>query len=216
MFRRGPDVGSLDALWGARVGRGARLLFLLSRRANQCRNRHDCLVAIIALLSSFGGYGLGWVVRSFYMSVGEVNESIGIPDEWGSLQWLWVETILGIPHSVFSKWLTLFSWACCLLAGNGLSQLLERPYAPAWFRRLTILTICVSIAIALLSIPTFRDSLFARWQQIPSGPALRPVSPEAARSAILLSLGHGMMAMILTLSLFLFETYRLVFHGPSS
>ncbi len=177
------------------------------RRIRNAETAMILSVAVIALLSSFGGYGLGWVIRSFYMSVGEVNESIGIPDEWGSLQWLWVETIPGYSSFRFpAKWLTLFSWACCLLAGNGLSQLLERPHAPAWFRRLTILTICVSIAIAiLLSIPTFRDSLFARWQQIPSDPLCGPVSPEAARSAILLSLGHGMMAMILTLSLFLFR-----------
>ncbi len=89
-----------------------------SGRNNSRILRPLVMVFLLALMSSFGAYGVGWLLRSVYLVAMGEDAFDWVSDPFGGLQWLWVNVIPGYASFRYpAKWLTVASLAASLLAG---------------------------------------------------------------------------------------------------
>ncbi len=76
------------------------------------------IVFLLALVSSFGAYGVGWLLRSICLIAMGNDDFDWVSDPFGGLQWLWVNVIPGYASFRYpAKWLTIASLAASLLSG---------------------------------------------------------------------------------------------------
>lgn len=152
------------------------------------------IVFWISLLSSWGGYGLGWMASA----MGLVSTDHGrVSDEFGSLQWVWVNTLPGYSSFRYpAKWLTITCLAAGLLVGFGFDRLIQFTLDRRWLRRAVVVgTIWLMAVVLLMLLPWLPDLMGQRTMVVPIDPLCGPVHPVAAIRMIFLSSIHPVLVI---------------------
>jgi hypothetical protein len=173
--------------------------------------------ALIAVLASFGWYGVGWVVGEVLHVAGrDAASPLGAP--FGGPYWL-MQTLL--PGYVMfrypAKWLVVAAMALSLLAAFGWDRAIAPSLSADAPRRCTAaltfvrraLLIIVGVTVALLGITAAAMSVFSWWNElaslVPADPLFGPFDRSRAAAAVIYALLHtlavaGLMLCILARS----------------
>lgn len=163
---------------------GGALIAFRSQWSNRMV-RAAVFVAAIALVSSFGTWGIGYVWNSIMRQAGGANS---IHSAAGGLYWFWV-TFLPI-YSGFrypSKWLVFFSLAMVMLAAKGLTLLVTpdetTPKSRATFWKALpyafALLACIT-SIAWVGLLLLGTAPFTAWGKTPPHPLYGPFDVDGA------------------------------------
>lgn len=165
-----------------------------SLRSPQSRVRLISWIGCVSLVASWGGFGIGWIVRQTLPS----NLSEGWSDPVGGLYWLMVVCLPGYVYFRYpAKWLIPFALATAMLAGIGAQRLEEiRDRLRKWLDRTALLS-----AVLLAAALTIRLTVAARWANA-AGDAglddwLGPVEWKGAMTDLSGALAHGMLIAIM-------------------
>ncbi|MEX0819762.1 MAG: hypothetical protein WD070_09205, partial [Pirellulaceae bacterium] len=167
------------------------LLALLSWRVWRCdaRVRFASLLTLLALIGSFGWYGLGWLVHEFRASLlGQPPDNLAIGEPVGGLYWLFATLLPGYVYFRYpAKLLVVASLGISLLAARGWDDLVG-----AKARRVSIAFIVIA-AISLLAAAAFGlcQTPWRTWLAVaPADSIFGPLDIPAATSSVLNAFLH--------------------------
>jgi hypothetical protein len=165
--------------------------------------------AVLAILGSFGAFGVGWLLRQPLYGLEQYDLAEKLPgDQVGGVYWFLVTFLPGYAYFRFpAKLLTFAAWPLCLLAAMGLDRLRQHDMPRL---RLVLLTLAGLSGVLLLILLLNYSSFDRLTQEIPSDSAYGPFDTEGAYRGLLRSLLHTLLLATL-LSIVLARRAWLVF-----
>jgi hypothetical protein len=183
-------------MWNQSVYLGLLPLLLavgsLRLRKGSVRERWLSWCVVLAVLGSFGAFGVSWFLRYPLFMVGQPQLVTALPgDQVGGVYWFCVTFLPSYAYFRFpAKLLTFAACPLCLLAAQGFDRL---PLAPrAWLQRAVLAIAAISAVGAVLVLST--DGGFAqlaRW--IGPDSVYGPFDAAGARQDMLWSLLHTLV-----------------------
>lgn len=154
--------------------------------------------AVLAIVGSFGIYGLGWLLRELLLALGVGDVGGNLPgNQVGGLYWLFVTFLPAYVYFRFpAKLLTFAAWPICLLAAGGLDAL-HRQEMPR-LQKFLVAFLAVSGALALIVL--LGENLWSHIQaRIAPDAFFGPFDPEGARRELVFALLHTIVVGALLL-----------------
>lgn len=180
-------------MWNQSVYLGLLPLLLaigmLRLRRGSVREQWLSWCVVIAVLASFGAYGVCWLLRMPLLMAGLHKLALSLPgDQVGGLYWFFVTFLPSYAYFRFpAKLLTFAACPLCLLAAQGLDRLHETPRPRLQWAVLAIAAISGLGVLAVLSA----DEWFAGLaRSIAPDSVYGPFDKEGARHDLMLSFLH--------------------------
>lgn len=168
------------------------VLALLSWRVRRCdaRVRFVSLLTLLALIGSFGWYGVGWLVQEIRAGLmSQPLDDLNVGQPVGGLYWLFVTLLPGYVYFRFpAKLLVIASLGISLLAARGWDDVLvvnSRRIATA-FVVIAAVSLCAAAGFGLCQAP------WSAWiAAVPADAIFGPLDIQAATSGVLSALLHA-------------------------
>ena len=168
------------------------VLALVSWRVRRCdaRVRFVSMLTLLAVLGSFGWYGVGWLVHEMRaVLMNQTPDTLLIGEPVGGLYWLFVTLLPGYVYFRYpAKLLVLASLGISLLAARGWDDFVEvnsRRIATA-FVVISAVSLCAAAGFGLC------QSTWRSWlADAPADSIFGPLDVQAATNGVLVALLHA-------------------------